>query len=169
MCIRDRVWPSLTTVWGMSSPFVQVICVPAFTVSVAGEKLKLSILTSVFPALAAAAVPGATAGRPIKAVISENAKQRIQSVFSQPVLLILVLIISAPLFPFSAKVCEGFGGPESRFTLCLTVQNVQAAVLFQQFLHRTTISSAVGIKPEPPRLLLCACRRSIRHRDRSRS
>ena len=45
-----KVWPSLTTVWGMSSPFVQVICVPAFTVSATGEKLKLSILTSAFPA-----------------------------------------------------------------------------------------------------------------------
>jgi hypothetical protein len=95
----------------MSSPFVQVISVPAFTVSVAGEKLKLSILTSAFPATvgAAAAAPGASAGKPIKAVISENAKQRIQSVFSQPVLLILVLIISAPQFLFPAKVCEGFG------------------------------------------------------------
>jgi hypothetical protein len=46
-----KVWPSPTTVWGMSSPFVQVICVPAFTVSAAGEKLKLSILTSAFPRL----------------------------------------------------------------------------------------------------------------------
>ena len=46
-----KAGPLLTTVWGMSSPFVQVICVPAFTVSAAGEKLKLSILTSAFPRL----------------------------------------------------------------------------------------------------------------------
>jgi hypothetical protein len=40
-----KSWLSLTTVWGMSSALVHVICVPAFTVSVAGVKLKLSILT----------------------------------------------------------------------------------------------------------------------------
>ena len=44
----DLKMPLLTTVCGMSSSFVQVISVPAFTVSAAGEKLKLSILTSLF-------------------------------------------------------------------------------------------------------------------------
>src|SRR5579863_8880778 len=37
---------SLTTVWGMSSRFVQVTVVPAATVMAAGPKLKLSIFTS---------------------------------------------------------------------------------------------------------------------------
>src|SRR3977135_1815280 len=41
-----KLWLSLTTLCGISSPFVQVISVPAFTVRVVGVKLKLSILTS---------------------------------------------------------------------------------------------------------------------------
>ena len=36
-----NAWPSLTTVWGMSSPLVQVIWVPAFTLSAAGEKAEV--------------------------------------------------------------------------------------------------------------------------------
>ena len=67
--------PLLTTVCGMSSAFVQVICVPAFTLSAVGEKLKLSIWTSAFPALAgAAATPGGGACKLIKAVSAQDAK-----------------------------------------------------------------------------------------------
>ena len=47
----DLKTPSvLTTVWGMSSRFVQVTVVPTGTVSVSGPKLKLSIFTSAFAA-----------------------------------------------------------------------------------------------------------------------
>jgi hypothetical protein len=46
----------------VSSVFVQVICVPDFTVSAAGEKLKLAILTSAFLAASGtAATPNGTA------------------------------------------------------------------------------------------------------------
>jgi hypothetical protein len=111
----------LTTVCGMSSAFVQVISVPAFTVSAAGEKLKLSILTSAFPAAAgAAATPVGVIWRLIKAVITQAAKQKIQSAFLLLLLLVRILIISAPLFRVFVNV-------HSR----LTVQNLWAAVLFQ--------------------------------------
>jgi hypothetical protein len=108
---------------GMSSPFVQVICVPAFTVSAAGEKLKLSILTSAFPAATgAAAAPGGAAWKLIKAVIPQDAKQKIHSVLLR--LVFLVPIISAPLLQ-SVRI----------FTPRLNVQNLPAAVLFHRFLH----------------------------------
>jgi len=45
----DLKTPSvLTTVWGISSRFVQVTVAPTGTVSVCGPKLKLSIFTSAF-------------------------------------------------------------------------------------------------------------------------
>jgi hypothetical protein len=120
-----KTGPLLTTVWGMSSPFVQVICVPAFTVSAAGEKLKLSILTSAFAAATgAAATPGGAAWKLIKAVIPQDAKQKIHSALLRLVFLVFVPIISARLLQ-SVRI----------FTPRLNVQNLPAAVLFHQFLH----------------------------------
>jgi hypothetical protein len=86
-----KAWSSLATVWGMSSLFVQVISVPALTVSVVGEKLKLSILTPTLPP-AARAFPDMAAGKAIKPITAENAIEIIQQ------LILLILVISAPLF-----------------------------------------------------------------------
>jgi hypothetical protein len=90
-----KIWPSATTVCGTSSRFVQVTWVPAFTLSFAGEKLKLSIVISAVIAEAGAA-PGATAGKAIQAIDIENAKPKSQSVFLPRGL--HHFIISAPMF-----------------------------------------------------------------------
>src|ERR1700737_2333244 len=45
--VFDRNLPAATTVCGMSSRLVQVTVVPTFTVSCAGSKVKLSIITLV--------------------------------------------------------------------------------------------------------------------------
>jgi hypothetical protein len=103
----------------MSSLFVQMICVPTFTESVAGEKVKLSILTSAFPATTGeAATPGGTAWKLIKTVITEAAKQRIQSVLLQPVF----LIISALPFLICGRVERAlfFPADSLRVALCRT-------------------------------------------------
>ncbi len=74
-----KLWSSLATVCGMSSAFVQVICVPAFTASVAGVKLKLSILTSTVGGPAAADF--CTVESAAKASTIDAATQRIQLLF----------------------------------------------------------------------------------------
>src|SRR6266851_2635264 len=50
--VFDRNLPAATTVCGMSSRLVQVTVVPTFTVSCAGSKVKLSIITLVSSTLA---------------------------------------------------------------------------------------------------------------------
>ena len=116
-----KLWSLLTTVWGMSSPFVQVICVPAFTVSVVGEKLKLSILTSTLPA----APTGAAAGKPVNVNIPENAKERIQSVLLRLVLLVDFKIIFLPVSLVSGEVGEGLSGAVPR---CSRVESTSGKI-----------------------------------------
>ena len=116
------------------------LSVPAFTVSAAGEEVEaISFSTLLFPAAAgAAATPVCVIWKLIKVVITQAAKQKIQSAFL--LLLLLVLIIPAPF---------EFANVPSR----LTVQNLWAAVLFQPISPLTDFFRAGGIKRVPGSLL----------------
>src|ERR1700720_2885589 len=80
----------LTTVWGISSRFVQVTVVPTATVKVAGPKLKLSTFTSALAGCGAfAELPGEAAGSSSDATIT---------VVNKPIMHTVFLIITLFLF-----------------------------------------------------------------------
>src|SRR5580698_5302239 len=87
---------SLTTVCGMSSALVQVICVPALTVSATGAKLKLSILTSTVGG--PAAIDFSTVGSATKASTVDAATERIQLLLFILILIFLLLVKCVKVF-----------------------------------------------------------------------
>src|SRR5208283_4840838 len=77
-----KVLSSLTMVCGISSRFVQRTVVPTGTVTVAGEKLKLSILTAVSDAdWASAGAAKVLELLPIPSTIARIAIPKIQNLF----------------------------------------------------------------------------------------
>src|ERR1700746_2087732 len=80
----------LTTVWGMSSRFVQVTVVPTATVRVAGPKLKLSTFTSAVAGCGVfAELYDEAADSRSTATIAVESRPKIHTVF-------LIILISLP-------------------------------------------------------------------------
>src|SRR6185312_15537723 len=129
-----KLLSSLTTLWGISSLFVHVTSVPAFTVIVGGVKLKLSILIST-----AVGCPATTGCSIIGTTVNINA---IIGIANAKIQLSFLIIFSRDLkyFVFVRDLFERGISKRQRMAFADIVHvchSQQAAQLFRWNLHRS--------------------------------